>query len=111
MHISGTAWRTSSAACFRPQASRSGCRPLALLRTGDTVRIDVPNRHLDMLVDGTELAKRRAAWTTPEDRFERGYGWMFAKHVSQADKGCDFDYLTPGFGKTAASLTFIEGAS
>ncbi len=75
--------------------------PLALLKTGDIVRLDVPNRRLDMLVDDEELDRRRAAWQPPEPRFVRGYGWMFSKHVLQADKGCDFDYLERGFGTAA----------
>ncbi|KQX38864.1 dihydroxy-acid dehydratase [Devosia sp. Root436] len=93
---------TSYGACVlhvSPESFVGG--PLALLRTGDIVSIDLPNRRLEMLVDAAELEARRAAWVKPPERFERGYGWMFAKHVSQADKGCDFDYLAPSFGRTA----------
>lgn len=93
---------TSYGACVlhvAPESFVGG--PLALLKTGDIIRLDVPNRRLDMLVDDAELDRRRAAWTPPEPRFERGYGWMFSKHVLQADKGCDFDYLERGFGKVA----------
>ncbi|BCH21593.1 L-arabinonate dehydratase [Mesorhizobium sp. L-8-3] len=75
--------------------------PLALLRTGDIVRLDLPARRLDMLVDEAELARRREEWTPPAPRFERGWGWMFSKHVTQADKGCDFDFLERGFGAAA----------
>ncbi|MEE3071858.1 MAG: dihydroxy-acid dehydratase, partial [Pseudomonadota bacterium] len=53
------------------------------------------------LVSDEELAARRAAWKAPERRFERGYGYMFSKHVTQADKGCDFDFLQSDFGATA----------
>jgi hypothetical protein len=42
--------------------------------------------------------RRRAAWTPPPKRFERGYGWMFSQHILQADEGCDFDYLETSFG-------------
>ncbi|GGD74683.1 dihydroxy-acid dehydratase [Rhizobium anhuiense] len=93
---------TSYGACVlhvAPEAHVGG--PLALLQNGDIVRIDIPNRRLDMLVDEVELARRRAAWVKPADRFGRGYGWMYASHVSQADKGCDFDYLLPEFGPAA----------
>ncbi|SFQ11331.1 L-arabinonate dehydratase [Tranquillimonas alkanivorans] len=93
---------TSYGACVlhvAPESFVGGA--LALLRTGDTVRLDLPNRRLDMLVDEEELERRRAAWTPPEPRFERGYGWMFSRHVTQADKGCDFDYLERGFGRAA----------
>jgi len=93
---------TSYGACVlhvAPESFIGG--PLALLKTGDIVKLDVPNRRLDMLVSEEELEQRRAAWTAPEPRFERGYGWMFSKHVLQADKGCDFDYLERGFGRVA----------
>ena len=90
---------TSYGACVlhvAPESFVGG--PLALLKTGDIVRLDLPNRQLDMLVDDAELDARRAAWTPPEPRYGRGYGWMFSRHVTQADKGCDFDYLERGFG-------------
>ena len=45
------------------------------------------------------MAKRRAAWKAPEPRYERGYGWMFTRHIKQANEGCDFDFLETGFGK------------
>ena len=93
---------TSYGACVlhvAPESFVGG--PLALLKTGDIVRLDVPNRTLDMLVSEEEIAKRRAEWTPPEPKFQRGYGWMFSKHVLQADKGCDFDYLERSFGEAA----------
>jgi dihydroxy-acid dehydratase len=67
--------------------------PLALVRDGDLIELDVPNRRLDLKVDAAELARRRAAWKAPTPRFERGYGLMFGRHISQAEKGCDFDFL------------------
>ncbi len=90
---------TSYGACIlhvSPESHVGG--PLALLKTGDIVKIDIPNRTIDMLVDEDELERRRAAWTPPKPRFERGYGWMFAQHIRQADEGCDFDYLETQFG-------------
>ncbi|WP_417242905.1 L-arabinonate dehydratase [Celeribacter sp.] len=90
---------TSYGACVlhvAPESFVGG--PLALLQTGDIVKLDLPNRRLDMLVDDAEIARRRAAWTAPAPRYERGYGYMFSRHVTQADKGCDFDYLEHGFG-------------
>ncbi len=93
---------TSYGACVlhvAPESYVGG--PLALLKTGDIIRLDVPNRRLEMLVDDVELEKRRTEWKQPEPRFERGYGYMFSRHVTQADKGCDFDFLERGFGKAA----------
>ena len=67
--------------------------PLALVRDGDLIELDVPTRRLDLKVDEAELARRRAAWKPPPPRYERGYGAVFSRHVSQAEKGCDFDFL------------------
>jgi dihydroxy-acid dehydratase len=67
--------------------------PLALVKTGDIIELDVPARTLTLKVTDEELAARRAAWTPKPRKFERGYGALFSQHVSQADKGCDFDFL------------------
>jgi dihydroxy-acid dehydratase len=72
--------------------------PLALLRSGDLVTVDVPARSIRMEVTDEELARRKAAWTRPSARYERGYGWMFSRHVKQANEGCDFDFLETSFG-------------
>lgn len=90
---------TSYGACVlhvAPESFIGG--PLALLRTGDTVRLDLANRSLDMLVAEDELARRRAVWSPAEPRYKRGYGYMFQQHILQANDGCDFDCLTTGFG-------------
>ena len=70
--------------------------PLALVKDGDMIELDVAGRKLNLLVDEAELAARRAAWTAPEPRYGRGYGAMFSAHVTQANKGCDFDFLQAG---------------
>ncbi len=93
---------TSYGACVlhvAPESFVGG--PLALLQTGDIVRLDLPNRRLDMLVDDAEIARRRIARRAPEPRYQRGYGYMFQRHVGQANEGCDFDYLSRAFGKVA----------
>jgi dihydroxy-acid dehydratase len=93
---------TSYGACvlhIAPESYVGG--PLALLRSGDIVKLDVPNRRIDMLVDEAELARRRTQWKAPEPRTGRGYGWMFAEHIQQADAGCDFDFLLRSFGTSA----------
>lgn len=90
---------TSYGACIlhvAPESFVGG--PLALLRTGDTVRLDLAARRLDMLVEETELDRRRAEWAPPKPRYQRGWGHIFASHVTQADKGCDFDVLERDFG-------------
>jgi dihydroxy-acid dehydratase len=70
--------------------------PLALVRDGDLVSLDVPARRLELLVDAAELERRRAAWKAPAPRFERGFGALYLSHVTQADQGCDFDFLEDG---------------
>ena len=94
---------TSYGACVlhvSPESYIGG--PLALLQTGDIVSIDVDARSIGMEVSDAELARRRAAWVAPEVRFERGYGWVFTRHIQQADKGCDFDFLRTDFGAPVA---------
>jgi dihydroxy-acid dehydratase len=67
--------------------------PLALVRSGDIVELDVPGRKLNLKISDEEMAKRKAAWKPGEKKYQRGYGKIFSQHVSQADKGCDFDFL------------------
>ena len=90
---------TSYGACIlhvSPESYVGG--PLALVRTGDIITIDVPSRSIRMEVSDEELARRQAALTPPPPRYERGYGWMFSRHIGQADEGCDFDFLRTDFG-------------
>jgi dihydroxy-acid dehydratase len=90
---------TSYGACVlhvAPEAYVGG--NLALVKTGDTITVDVPNRSIHLHVCDEELAQRRAGWTPPPPRFERGWGYMFTRHILQADQGCDFDYLETSFG-------------
>ena len=67
--------------------------PLALVRDGDMIELDVPGRRLHLDVSDDELAARFAAWVPPTRKFERGFGALYANHITQADKGCDFDVL------------------
>ncbi len=94
---------TSYGACVlhvAPESYIGG--PLALLQTGDIVEVDVAARSINMQVSEEELARRRAAWTPPPVRYERGYGYAFTKHVEQANEGCDFDFLRTDFGAPVA---------
>ncbi|MBY8844704.1 L-arabinonate dehydratase [Streptomyces sp. SP2-10] len=67
--------------------------PLALVRTGDLITLDVRARSLRLHVDDDELARRRAEWTPPPVRYERGYGALYSEQITQADTGCDFGFL------------------
>lgn len=90
---------TSYGACIlhvAPESYIGG--PLALVRNGDRITLDVAARTINLDVPEAELANRRAAWKAPEPRYERGYGWMFNRHIRQANEGCDFDFLETGFG-------------
>jgi dihydroxy-acid dehydratase len=85
---------TSYGACVlhvAPESYIGG--PLAFVRDGDLIEIDVDARRLHLHVDAAELARRRAGWKAPAPRFARGYGALYSRHVTQADKGCDFDFL------------------
>jgi dihydroxy-acid dehydratase len=67
--------------------------PLALVRNGDRIELDVERRVLNLKVEESEMGRRRAAWQPPAEKFSRGYGVVFSRHVKQADEGCDFDFL------------------
>jgi dihydroxy-acid dehydratase len=88
---------TSYGACVlhvAPESFVGG--PLALVKDGDVIELDIPGRRLTLDVSDEELARRRAAWRHPAPRYARGYGRMFSEHVSQASEGCDFDFLERG---------------
>jgi dihydroxy-acid dehydratase len=88
--MSGTSYGTC-VLHVAPEAFVGG--PLALVREGDIIELDVAERKLALLVSDEELARRRAAWTPPKAQFPRGYGQMFSRHIRQANEGCDFDFL------------------
>jgi dihydroxy-acid dehydratase len=91
--MSGTAYGT----CIlhvAPESFIGG--PLALVCDGDVIELDIPGRRLSLQVSDEELDRRRAAWRRPPPRYGRGYGLLFSEHVSQANEGCDFDFLERG---------------
>jgi dihydroxy-acid dehydratase len=85
---------TSYGACVlhvAPESFVGG--PLAFVRDGDLLEIDVSARKLDLRVSEEEMGRRRAGWTQPETPYARGWTALYTQHVTQADKGCDFDFL------------------
>ena len=85
---------TSYGACVlhvAPESHVGG--PLALVHDGDLIELDIPARKLTLKVDDAELARRKAAWVAPAPHYTRGFGTLYLKHVTQANEGCDFDFL------------------
>jgi dihydroxy-acid dehydratase len=97
--MSGTAYGTVVLHVV-PEAAAGG--PLALVRTGDLITLDVPGRSLHLHVDDATLAARRAAWVPPPPAATRGYTKLYIDHVLQADEGADFDFLTGCSGAPVA---------
>jgi dihydroxy-acid dehydratase len=90
--MSGTSYGTC-VLHVAPESSKGG--PLALVRDGDIVELDVEARRLHLEVSEEELVRRRAEWQPPSPRYTRGYGKLFLDEVTQADEGCDFRFLHP----------------
>jgi dihydroxy-acid dehydratase len=88
--MSGTAFGTV-VVHVTPESAGGG--PLSAIRDGDMIEIDVPNRKLNLLVNDEELTERLNTCQNSVPEFKRGYKWLHAKHILQADKGCDFDFL------------------
>jgi dihydroxy-acid dehydratase len=91
--MSGTSYGTC-VLHVAPEAAAGG--PLALVRDGDRITLDVAARRLQLEVAEDELARRRAAWQPPAPHYQRGYGALYAEHVTQANLGCDFGFLARG---------------
>ena len=95
--MSGTSYGTC-VLHVSPESRLGG--PLAWVQTGDRIELDVPARRISLLVDDQELARRKEAWVPPREHASRGYTWLYTQHVTQADRGCDFDFLEGGdYGK------------
>ena len=88
--MSGTSYGTV-VLHISPESAIGG--PLAAVQNGDSIRLDVESRRLDLLISDDELHRRLSAWQPLPKRFRRGYYTMFLNHILQADKGCDFDFL------------------
>jgi len=101
--MSGTAFGTV-VLHVAPESAIGG--PLALVETGDTIILDCENRRLDVDLTADEFSRRRAAFVPPKPAYERGYGKMFIDHVTQADKGADFDFLAGQSGTPPSKVSF-----
>jgi L-arabonate dehydrase len=88
--MSGTAYGTV-VLHVSPESAAGG--PLAVVKNGDPIELDVSSRRLELLIPDSELKERLAAWRPPVPHFNRGYRRMFLEHILQAHEGCDFDYL------------------
>ncbi|HTM49469.1 MAG TPA: L-arabinonate dehydratase [Bryobacteraceae bacterium] len=95
--MSGTSYGTC-VLHVSPESYSGG--PLALVRDGDRISLDVESRKLELLVSGEELSRRRAEWTAPPPTAARGYLSLYAERVTQAHLGCDFDFLRDNPGST-----------
>ena len=93
--MSGTAYGTVVLHVC-PESTIGG--PLAFVENGDEIKLDVPNRSLQLLVDDETLAARKAAWQAPEHDYDRGYAKLYIERVMQANKGADLDFLVGGSG-------------
>jgi dihydroxyacid dehydratase/phosphogluconate dehydratase len=91
--MSGTSYGTC-VLHVSPESAIGG--PLALVRDGDSIELDVMARRIHLHVSDEELARRRAALPAPKERFGRGYNWLFARECTQAEEGCDFRFLKFG---------------
>jgi dihydroxy-acid dehydratase len=90
--MSGTAYGTV-VLHVSPESAVGG--PLAIVRDGDWIELDVAARRLELLIPGTEIQSRLAAWRPPLPHYRRGYGKMYLDNVLQAHEGCDFGFLRP----------------
>lgn len=77
-----------------PEAAMGGA--FAVIRSGDMIRLNIPERTIDVILDDAEIADRQAKWTPPESPHARGYPFLYQREILQADEGCDFAFLRPG---------------
>jgi dihydroxy-acid dehydratase len=106
--MSGTSYGTVVLhAC--PESAAGG--PLAVVRTGDRIRLDVPGRSLDVLISAEEMSERLANQAPHKSRHLRGYPKLYVDHVLQCDQGCDFDFLRPDSVEALEFIPPIVGRS
>jgi L-arabonate dehydrase len=88
-----------------PESAVGG--PLALVQTGDRIKLDVAARTLELIVPDAELARRRVEWTAPAHKDDRGYRSLYERHVLQANEGCDFDFLRGRSAVVTDAVTYL----
>ena len=88
--MSGTSYGTC-VLHVSPESAIGG--PLALVRNGDLIELDVPARRIHLRISDAEMERRRKEWRSPQERHQRGYAWLFAQQCTQAHEGCDFKFL------------------
>ena len=76
-----------------PESAIGG--PLAIVQTGDEIVLDVATRKIELALPQAEIERRLSRFTAPPPHYQRGYGRLFLEHVTQANFGCDFDFLAP----------------
>ena len=101
--MSGTAYGTAILH-ISPESALGG--PLAAVRSGDRIELDVKGRSLTLKVDDKEIQRRLSEWRPRKPKYTRGYGHIFLEHVLQAEEGCDFDFLRGGSGVETATQTY-----
>ena len=92
-----------------PEAATGGI--FAIVKTGDTIQVDVPKRRIELLADDKEIAERLRNWVARESRHRRGYPLLYEREILQADEGCDFDFLRPDKGEKIGLVEPIVGRS
>lgn len=86
-----------------PEAAAGGI--FSIVRTGDIIRLDVPNRKLELMIDDNEISQRLINWLPPESRHHRGFPLLYEKEILQPDEGCDFNFLKP---RKKEALEWVE---
>ncbi len=92
-----------------PEAAIGG--PIAMIKTGDTINVNIPGRTIDLIISEDELNLRRLQWKPPVSLHKRGYPKLYIDHVLQADQGCDFTFLKPENNEETKFIEPIVGRS
>jgi dihydroxyacid dehydratase/phosphogluconate dehydratase len=83
----------------------------SIVMTGDMIRLDVPNRNIELVLDANEISRRIKNWLPTKSKHLRGYPLLYEREILQADEGCDFGFLRPRGGQTIELVEPIVGRS